>query len=83
MGECFKETRPAGKPSGNWQEAVWRDISGLSQIRNGKTVARRKGGRTSGRPWHENGPNSIQEETAEEEELVATLERAELSEKDI
>ena len=84
MGECFKETRPAGKPSGNWQEAVWRDVSGLSQIRNGKTVARRKGGRrTSGRPWHENGPNSIQEETAEEEELVATLKRAELSEKDI
>jgi hypothetical protein len=26
MGECSKETRPAGKPKSKWQEAVWRDI---------------------------------------------------------
>jgi len=60
MGECFKETRPAEKPRSHWQEAVWRDILGLPQIWNGKTAARRMSeGRTSGRPWHENGPNSI------------------------
>jgi hypothetical protein len=74
MGGCFKETRPAGKPRSKWQEAVWWDILGLPRIWDGKTEARRKGGgRRSGRPWHENGPNSTQEEEDEEEELVATL----------
>jgi hypothetical protein len=75
-GECFKEIRPAGKPGSKWQEAIWRDILGLFQIRDGKTAARKKGGgRRSGRPWDENGPNSIQEEEEEdeEEELVARL----------
>jgi hypothetical protein len=84
MGQCSKETWPAGKPRSKWQEAVWRDILGLPQIRNGKTVARMKGGgRRSGRPWHENGSNSIQEEEAEEEVLVATLGEAEQSDKEI
>ena len=78
MVEHFKETRLAGKHRSKWQEAALRDILGLPQIRNGKTAARRKGGgRRSGRPWHENGPRSIQEEEDEEEELVATLEGAE------
>jgi len=84
MGECFKETGPAGKPRSKWREAIWRDIFGLPQIRNGKSAARRKGGgRRSGRPWHENGPNSIQEEEEDEEELVATLGEAEQSDKEI
>jgi len=72
MGECFKETKPAGKPSSNWQEAVWRDILGVPQMLNGETVARRKGGgRRSGRPWHKNGPNSIKEEEEVDEEVIA------------
>ena len=86
MGEGFKETRPAGKPRSKWQESLWEDILVLPQVQTGKTATRRKGGgRGWGRPWHENGPNSIQEEEEEdeEEELVATLGEAEQSDKEI
>lgn len=40
-------------------DTVWRDTIDLPQSRKGKAQQGRKeiGGRRSGRPWNENGPN--------------------------
>jgi hypothetical protein len=52
MGRCFLGRRHIGKPRIRWEDAVWKDVVNLLQIRNPKVTARKRqcGRRRSGRP---------------------------------
>jgi hypothetical protein len=40
-GIVFRWKKPVGKPSGRWEDAVWRDAVDLFQIRNWQAAARK------------------------------------------
>jgi hypothetical protein len=42
MEVCFGGRRPVGKPSGIWEDAVWRDGLDLLQIWNWQAAARKR-----------------------------------------